>query len=84
MTAWARGRSCIKCADPGHAGDETVQQEAKYVIEERSDNAELAYKCSRCGGMFGSHGEQVVRCPFCAMICDEMKCRMVHMSNEEY
>ncbi|WP_198003954.1 hypothetical protein [Thermosinus carboxydivorans] len=48
------------------------------------DNAEVGYKCSRCGGMFASSGEHIVRCPFCAMICDEAACRVVETSNEEY
>lgn len=51
---------------------------------ERVDIAEEGYKCSRCGGVFASHGEHTVRCPFCSMICDELKCRVVEMSHEEY
>jgi len=48
------------------------------------DNAENGYKCSRCGGMFGSHAGEVVRCPFCGMLCEEISCRVVDFSNEEY
>lgn len=49
------------------------------------DNTEKGFKCSRCGGMFGDHGvEAAVKCPFCAMICDETTCRVVQTSNEEY
>lgn len=50
----------------------------------RPDNAETGYKCSRCGGMFGSHGEETVNCPFCGMLCEETSCRVVDFSNEEY
>lgn len=50
----------------------------------RADNTEISYKCSRCGGMFARHDEDVVRCPYCAMICDETTCRVVDASNEEY
>lgn len=48
------------------------------------DNIEDGYKCSRCGGTFASYGNAIVRCPFCSMICDEIKCRVVEISNEEY
>jgi len=50
----------------------------------RADNTEVGYKCSRCGGMFSSHAEEVVRCPYCAMLYDETSCRIVDSSNEEY
>lgn len=50
----------------------------------RPDNTEAGYKCSRCGGMFGSHGEETVNCPFCGMLCEETSCRVVDFSNEEY
>lgn len=53
-------------------------------MNERADNAETGYKCSRCGGMFGSHAEKVVHCPFCGMLCEETSCRVVDFSNEEY
>lgn len=53
-------------------------------MDKPADNAETGYKCSRCGGMFGSHDSPVVRCPFCNMICDETSCRVVDFSNEEY
>lgn len=49
-----------------------------------TDNAEAGYKCSRCGGMFGSHKTDVVCCPFCGMLCEETSCRVVDFSNEEY
>ncbi|WP_312518621.1 hypothetical protein [Anaerospora sp.] len=52
--------------------------------DRQPDNTETGFKCSRCGGMFGDHGEQVVHCPFCAMICDEAKCRVIQTSNEDY
>jgi len=52
--------------------------------DRQPDNTEKGFKCSRCGGMFGDHGEQVVHCPFCAMICDEAKCRVIETSNEDY
>lgn len=48
------------------------------------DNTEHGYKCSRCGGMFGDHGEDRVQCPYCAMLCDETSCRIVETSNEDY
>lgn len=54
------------------------------MLNERVDNSEFDYKCSRCGGMFGSYKENVVRCPFCSMICDEVKCRVIDASNEEF
>ena len=54
------------------------------MLIERIDHTEEGYKCSRCGGLFVSHGEHTVLCPFCCMICDEIKCRVVEMSNEEY
>ena len=53
-------------------------------MSERPDNAEAGYKCSRCGGMFGSHAEAVVHCPFCGMLCEETSCRVVDFSNEGY
>jgi uncharacterized C2H2 Zn-finger protein len=54
------------------------------MLNERADNIESNYKCSRCGGMFGSQNENIVRCPFCAMICDEIKCRVMESSYGEY
>ena len=54
------------------------------MLNERVDHTEEGYKCSRCGGMFASHGDYIVRCPFCAMICDEIKCRVVESNIEEY
>lgn len=47
------------------------------MLRERADYAEQSYKCSRCGGIFGSYSEETVKCPFCAMLCDEGKCRIV-------
>lgn len=49
-----------------------------------ADNAEPGFKCSRCGGMFGSHERMIVHCPFCGMLCEETSCRVVDFSNEEY
>ena len=37
---------------------------------------ENLYQCIRCGGLFDSHGKGTVRCPFCAMICDEVTSRV--------
>ncbi len=54
------------------------------MLNEGIDNTEDTYKCSRCGGMFPSRGDHVVHCPFCSMICDEIKCRIVAMNPEEY
>lgn len=54
------------------------------MLIERVDNVEDGYRCNRCKGMFGSRGEDTVRCPFCSAVCDEIKCRVVEMSNEEY
>ncbi|WP_378950711.1 hypothetical protein [Pelosinus sp. sgz500959] len=54
------------------------------MLNERASDIEEGYKCSRCGGMFGSCGDYTVRCPFCSMICDEVKCRVVEMNHEEY
>jgi len=54
------------------------------MSNDRTDNTEAGYKCSRCGGMFASHDESTVRCPYCAMLCDETACRVVDASNEEY
>ncbi len=54
------------------------------MLNERADNTESNYKCSRCGGMFGSRNENIVRCVFCDMVCDEIKCRVIESSNEEY
>lgn len=54
------------------------------MLQERADNPENSYKCSRCGAMFGSHNENIVRCPFCYQVCEEVKCRVIEMSNEEY
>lgn len=54
------------------------------MLIEGLDHAAESYKCSRCGGRFVSHGEDIVRCLFCSAVCDEMKCRVVEMSNEEY
>lgn len=54
------------------------------MLNERADNGESGYKCNRCGGMFGSYNENIVRCPFCSMICDEVKCRVMETSNAEY
>ncbi|MBP2655594.1 MAG: hypothetical protein H6Q73_3163 [Firmicutes bacterium] len=42
----------------------------------RPDNAELGYKCSRCGGMFGSNEVETIHCPFCGMLCEETSCRI--------
>jgi hypothetical protein len=53
-------------------------------MDKPADNAETGYKCSSCGGMFGSHAAAVVRCPFCSMLCEETSCRVVDFSNEEY
>lgn len=50
----------------------------------KADNSEAGYKCSRCGGMFGSHAVSTVNCPFCGMLCEETSCRVVDFSNEEY
>lgn len=54
------------------------------MLNERINDAEEGYKCSRCGGMFNSHGDYTIRCPFCSMLCDEIKCRVAENSNEEY
>lgn len=54
------------------------------MLNERLEDNEEGYKCSRCGGMFGSQGDSTIRCPFCSMICDEVKCRVAEMTTEEY
>lgn len=54
------------------------------MLNERLDNAEEGYRCNRCGGMFSSYHDNIVRCPFCSMICDEVKCRVIETNNEEY
>ena len=54
------------------------------MVGGKTENAETGYKCSRCGGMFGSNETTTVHCPFCGMICDETSCRVVDFSNEEY
>lgn len=54
------------------------------MLSEGSSDREDGYKCSRCGGLFGSSVDYTVRCPFCSMICDEVKCRVAEMSQEEY
>lgn len=54
------------------------------MLNERVDHIEEGYKCNRCSGVFASYGEQTIRCPFCSMICDEIKCRVVEMNSEEY
>ena len=61
-----------------------IQREAKLMLNERIDNIDAGYKCSRCSGMFASYGDQIVRCPFCSMICDEIKCRVGETVHEEY
>jgi hypothetical protein len=63
----------------------TAPEEAKTMLKERADNTEHGYKCSRCGAMFGSYSdEDPVKCPYCSMLCDEAKCRVVETSNEDY
>lgn len=59
-------------------------EEASKMSDTRPDNAETGYKCSRCGGEFGSHGSDTVSCPFCGMLCEETSCRVIGFSNEEY
>ncbi len=54
------------------------------MLNERADHGESSYKCTRCGGVFGSHDENIVRCPFCDMVCDEVKCRVIESNYEEY
>lgn len=54
------------------------------MLTEGLDNNKDTYKCSRCGGFFPTYGDHIVRCPFCSMICDEVKCRIVEMGHEEY
>lgn len=54
------------------------------MLKEQTCDITADYKCSRCGGIFGSYGDYTVRCPFCSMICDEVKCRVAEMSHEEY
>jgi len=54
------------------------------MLTERVDNIDTGYKCSRCSGIFASDGDLTVRCPFCAMICDEVKCRVGETLHEEY
>lgn len=54
------------------------------MLHEWTDGVDRDYKCSRCGGIFGSCNESIVRCPFCDMICDEVKCRVIENCREEY
>lgn len=54
------------------------------MLTEGVDPSEDSYKCSRCGGFFPAYGDPIIRCPFCSMICDEIKCRVMEMGHEEY
>lgn len=54
------------------------------MLTEGLESNEDAYKCSRCGGSFPMYDDHIVRCPFCSMICDEVKCRIVGIGCEEY
>jgi len=54
------------------------------MLNERVDNIDTSYKCSRCSGIFASYGDLTVRCPFCSMICDEIKCRVGETVHKEY
>ncbi len=51
------------------------------MLGERAHHMEQGYKCSRCGGIFEAYGEDTIRCPFCAMLCDEVKCRVIDMDH---
>lgn len=53
----------------------------KNMLGERAHHMEQGYKCSRCGGIFEAYGEDTIRCPFCAMLCDEVKCRVIDMDH---
>ncbi|MGE5553866.1 MAG: hypothetical protein ACM3XZ_08105 [Betaproteobacteria bacterium] len=48
------------------------------------DNAEEAFKCARCGHMFGKEGRTQAACPRCGFVCSEQTCPSVGASNEEY
>ncbi|VBB09421.1 Hypothetical protein LUCI_4711 [Lucifera butyrica] len=41
------------------------------------------YQCSRCGGIFNGQGSPSVCCPYCAMICDEISCRLEKNEQEK-
>lgn len=66
-----------------HILNRRVNKGEAELLHERIDNLESDYKCSRCGGVFGSYNENIVRCPFCDMVCDEVKYRISENSREE-
>ncbi|MBP2652201.1 MAG: hypothetical protein H6Q74_3026 [Firmicutes bacterium] len=46
------------------------------------DSLEFAYRCSRCGGMFGSNETHTIHCPFCGMLCEETSCKIMDLDNK--
>ena len=61
-----------------------MQRKAIEMLNENVENIDTGYKCNRCSGVFDSYGDQIVRCPFCSMICDEIKCRVGETVHQEY
>jgi late competence protein required for DNA uptake (superfamily II DNA/RNA helicase) len=52
------------------------------VIDEELTYREDGYICSRCGGMFATYPYNVLQCPYCAMLCDEVACRIIGSASE--
>ncbi|MGE5509406.1 MAG: hypothetical protein ACM3RP_13135 [Chitinophagales bacterium] len=53
-------------------------------MQQLPDNAEKAYKCAKCGHMFGTEGQKEKACPQCGYLCGPGLCTLVDASNEGY
>lgn len=62
--------------------DRTLTEELNNARIEAS--TELDFKCSRCGGMFPTEGEDQSKCPFCGFDCADGTCRILTGSKEDF
>jgi len=53
------------------------------MSEIRLEKEEIGYKCSRCSGVFGSQVTDLICCPYCGMLCEELSCRVTDSINGE-
>jgi len=50
----------------------------------KPDNAEVSFKCKRCGITFSKGSLTQKQCPSCSFNCTESSCKTLGSSNEGY